>query len=302
MKDNRKTEIKVGITVITALLILFWLLGWAKNYSFDSSQIEMQIKFDNIAGLEIGDRVTINGIRKGTVESFKNEENFVIVKTIMDSDCDIREDAQFTILMLDLMGGKKIEINPGVSSNKIDLSQIQNGYFSGDISTAMAMLSSVQNDLVDVIKEVKISLNNLNEVFADKEFAGNVKNSVENINNLSNQLSLLITSNKDDIASLITSSRKLTDSANNLIVENKEQVSESLKRLNEFITNSNYLVLKIDESINEIKNKENNIGKIIYDENFLKGLTETLDQVKELTKLLKTQLEGDGINVDANIF
>lgn len=302
MKNNRKAEIKVGITVIVAILILLWLFGWAKNYNISGSQKELLIRFDNIAGLEIGDRVTINGIRRGSVESFLNDGNTVIVKTLMDGDAELKEDAQFTILMLDLMGGKKIEIIPGTSGNPIDYSQIQNGYFSGDISTAMAMLSSVQGDLVDVIKEVKISLNNMNEIIADEEFSGNVKTSVENINKLSIQLSRLIESNKEDISGLISSSKNLTESANSLITENKEQIGETIKRLNEFINNSNTLVNKIDESISEIKNKENNLGKILYDEKFLNGLTETLDQVKELTKLLKTQLEGDGINVDANIF
>ena len=302
MKNNRKAEIKVGITVIVAILILLWLFGWAKNYNISGSQKELLIRFDNIAGLEIGDRVTINGIRRGSVESFLNDGNTVIVKTLMDGDAELKEDAQFTILMLDLMGGKKIEIIPGTSANPIDYSQIQNGYFSGDISTAMAMLSSVQGDLVDVIKEVKVSLNNMNEIIADEEFSGNVKTSVENINKLSLQLSALIESNKKDISGLISSSKNLTESANDLITENKEQIGETIKRLNEFINNSNTLVNKIDESISEIKNKENNLGKILYDENFLKGLTETLDQVKELTKLLKTQMEGDGINVDANIF
>ncbi|OGU37656.1 MAG: ABC transporter substrate-binding protein [Ignavibacteria bacterium GWB2_35_6b] len=302
MKNNRKAEIKVGITVIVAILILLWLFGWAKNYNISGSQKELLIRFDNIAGLEIGDRVTINGIRRGSVESFLNDGNTVIVKTLMDGDAELKEDAQFTILMLDLMGGKKIEIIPGTSANPIDYSQIQNGYFSGDISTAMAMLSSVQGDLVDVIKEVKVSLNNMNEIIADEEFSGNVKTSVENINKLSIQLSALIESNKKDISGLISSSKNLTESANDLITENKEQIGETIKRLNEFINNSNTLVNKIDESISEIKNKENNLGKILYDENFLKGLTETLDQVKELTKLLKTQMEGDGINVDANIF
>lgn len=302
MKNNRKAEIKVGITVIAAIIILLWLFGWAKNYNLGAAQKELSIRFDNIAGLEVGDRVTINGIRKGTVESFLNDGNSVIVKTLMDGDAEIKEDAQFTILMLDLMGGKKIEINPGTSANEIDYSQIQNGYFAGDISTAMAMLSSVQNDLVDVIKEVKISLNNMNDIIADKDFSENVKISFKNINKLSNQLSILIESNKNEISGLISSGKNLTESANNLITENKEQIGESIKRLNDFINNSNSLVKKIDESISEIKNKENNIGKILYDENFLKEITETLNRVKELTRLLQTQLEGDGINVDANIF
>lgn len=302
MRDNRKAEIKVGITVIAGLILLIWIFGWAKNYNLSSSQKELRIKFNNIAGLEIGDRVTINGIRKGTVEGFKNENNFVIVNALMDSDSDIRSDAKFSILMLDLMGGKKIEINPGVSEVPIDFTKIQDGYFSGDISTAMAMLSSVQGDLVDVIKEVKVSLNNMNQIFADEEFSSNVINSFRNINELSDQLSNLINSNKEDISLLIKSTKELAESASTLIDENKDQISESLLRLNKFVSNSDSLVLKIDESISEIRNQKNNLGKVLYDDNFLQGLTETLDQVKELTKLLKSQLEGEGINVDAHIF
>ena len=163
MKDNRSNEIKVGITIIISILIFIWIFGWAKNFDLSSSK-KLLIRFDNIAGLEMGDRVTINGIRKGNVEDFQNDGNTVIVKATMDKDADIREDASFTILMLDLMGGKKIEINPGNSPNKINYKTIQKGYFSGDISTAMAMLSSVQGDLVEVIKEVKVTLSNMNEI------------------------------------------------------------------------------------------------------------------------------------------
>ena len=302
MKNERKAEIKVGITTVISLIIFIWIMGWSKNFIRTSSDVEINIVFENVSGLEIDDDVTIRGLRKGFVKDIILDRNIIIVKISIDQTADLRKDAVFMLSTVDLMGGKKIEINPGTSQIPVDYSQIQNGYFSGDISTAMAMLSSVQNDLVDVIKEVKISLNNVNEIFSDKEFSNNVKTSFQNITELSNQLNQLIVSNKEDISALINSSKNLTESANSLITENKEQLAESLKRLNEFINNSDTLVLKIDESISEIKNKENNLGKILYDENFLKGLTETLDQVKELTKLLKAQLEGEGINVDAHIF
>lgn len=302
MKDNRKTEIKVGITVLSAIIIFVWIFGWAKNISFDSNKKELLIKFNNIAGLEIGDRVTINGIRKGLVSNFKNDENFALVTVELENDVQLKSDANFTILMLDLMGGKKIEISPGTAQIPIDYNKIQTGYFSGDISTAMAMLSSVQNDLVEVIREIKISLNHMNNLIANEDFNKNIKKSFNNLTTLTNNLNKLIIDNQNDINNLLKSSYQLTETANEVIETNKSNFQESIFKLNSFMENSNKLVVEIESIISETKNKENNFGKILYDENFILEITKTLNEVKKLTKLLNEQLLGDGINVDANIF
>jgi hypothetical protein len=49
-------------------------------------------------------------------------------------------------------------------------------------------------------------------------------------------------------------------------------------------------------------NQQNNIGKLLYDENIIKDLKLTLKQVNELTSILIEQLKNEGVNVDANIF
>ena len=112
MKDQRKTEIRVGITIVVGLLIFIWILGWAKNFSLNPSENYLNIKFNNASGLEIGDDVTVNGVRKGNVEDIKVEGQSVIVKISLDNDVNLKEDAKFGISMLDLMGGKKVEISP----------------------------------------------------------------------------------------------------------------------------------------------------------------------------------------------
>ena len=49
-------------------------------------------------------------------------------------------------------------------------------------------------------------------------------------------------------------------------------------------------------------NQQNNVGKLLYDEEVIKDLKQTLKQVNDLTSILIEQLKNDGINVDANIF
>ena len=68
MKDQRKTEIKVGVTVILGLLIFLWIYGWAKNFTINSQRKEVSVEFASVSRSCEGDPVTINGVKKGYVK------------------------------------------------------------------------------------------------------------------------------------------------------------------------------------------------------------------------------------------
>ena len=302
MKDIRKTEIKVGVIVVLGLLIFIWILGWAKNFSFDSNEKQTTVRFDNIAGLDVGDVVMVNGVRSGYVQKVNAKENYVLVDINLLPDTDLRDDAQFCIMMLDLMGGKKIEVNPGISSESLNLDEIHDGKFSGDISTAMAMLSSVQKDLVDVIKEIKITLTNMNEVITDENFSQDLKSSVANMAEISENVDALLKKNNAEITNLIKVSSDLVNTGNEILTSNKTQIDSALTGINIFLVQSNQLVEKLSGFADEVKTKNNNLGKLMYDDELMDNIKTSITQLKELTKLLIEQLKGEGINVDANIF
>ena len=52
----------------------------------------------------------------------------------------------------------------------------------------------------------------------------------------------------------------------------------------------------------EVKSKENNIGKVLYDENMYDDLVTIISQLKELTEILVQQLKNEGVKVDADVF
>ena len=123
MKNERKTEIRVGLTVLVGILVFIWILGWAKNFSLQSNEQLIKVRFINVSGLEIGDQVTVNGMRKGYVKEMIVEPNNVVVELSIDNDIKLKEDASFAISMLDLMGGKKVEVFPGTSSTTTEFRQ-----------------------------------------------------------------------------------------------------------------------------------------------------------------------------------
>ncbi|OGV91759.1 MAG: ABC transporter substrate-binding protein, partial [Melioribacter sp. RIFOXYB12_FULL_38_5] len=209
MKDQRKTEIKVGITVVLGILIFVWVFGWAKNLTVGSERKEISVKFSSVAGLEIGDPVTINGVRKGYVDDILIKGNEVVTVLNLEKEVNLKTDATFSVMMLDLMGGKKIEVNPGSASEEIDYIKMQNGEFLGDIASAMAMLGTVQNDLVDVIKEVKVTLSSVNKTLTDQQFNNDLKTSVSNLVELTENLNSLIKANSGEINKLLKSGNEL---------------------------------------------------------------------------------------------
>ena len=65
---------------------------------------------------------------------------------------------------------------------------------------------------------------------------------------------------------------------------------------------SDSLVTKLNFIADETLSGDNNIGKLLYDDSLFISLSKTIEQTKELTKVILDQIKEDGVKVDASIF
>ncbi|MBN1300244.1 MAG: MCE family protein [Melioribacteraceae bacterium] len=302
MKEERKTEIKVGITVLAAVILFIWILGWAKNFTFSEKHYEIRVGFNSVAGLSEGDQVTINGVKKGYVEKIELIDNDAITTLKIENDVVLYSDAKFSVMMLDLMGGKKVEINPGASGLQIDLSESHNGRFLGDISSAMAALSSVEGDVIILIREVKDAVEKMNSRYLSGDFHDRISNTLSNTDRLLSNINDLITNNSDAISSVLVKTDTLLSSTNNLMSSSRDSIAKAIENLNHTLKVTSGFVDAVSELIAETRDKRNNLGKALYDDKLLDNLEKTLKDTNELLKILLDQIKNEGINVDANIF
>lgn len=302
MKDQRKTEIKVGITVLIGIIIFLWIFGWAKNFSLTPTENTVRIKFNNTSGLETGDPVTVNGVRKGFVEDLRIDGENVIVTLKVDNKIRLKEDARFGISMLDLMGGKKVEISPGTSRNELNYKQVHDGLFYADVPQVMSMVGSFRDNFTSTISDMKITLTSLNSYLTDKKLNKDIKSSMSGLNDLTRKLNLLIDENRTSLKQLTKNTVVLTEEAKLFIESNRESLNKSVEELQTVLENSNSLITKLNKFTDEMEAKRNNLGKIIYDEKIYENLSQSLAQLNELTKLMLDQLKKDGLKVNANIF
>ncbi len=301
MKDQRKTEIKVGIMVILGLVIFLWILGWAKNFNLRDTDRTLLVKFSNVAGLEVGDYVTVNGVRKGNVEDFSVENNSVMVRLSLDRDVILKKDAVFAISMLDLMGGKRVEIVPGSESQELNYDLVQQGIFYADIPSVMSMLGTVQQDLFSALKEVNTTLISINKYLSDEQFNKELRQSIANITEITSKLNKIIDENRTELKELVDNSVILTRNANEMIDTNKDEIKNSVSSLQSVLTQTDSLVKTLNKLSAETIDKKNNLGKILYDDELFKELKTTLSEARQLIKILTEQLKNDGLKVDADV-
>ncbi len=302
MRNERKAEIKVGITTILSLIVFIWIMGWSKNFIRTSSDVEINIMFDNVSGLEFDDEVTIRGLRKGFVKDIILDRNIIIVKISVDQSADLRKDAEFWLATVDLMGDKKIEIIPGIAKEKLNLDLLQSGKFLPDFSTMMATIGSVKDELMAMLDDVKVSLTAVNSYLTDEEMKTDLKSSLKNLNGLTYKLNVMLSENRENISTIVENTAVISEDAKIFIDENKEDINVSVSKLKSLLTESDSLVNQFNYITAQTIEGDNNLGKILYDDSLVVKITETFKLLNQISKMILYQLHQDGILIDANIW
>ncbi|OGU66448.1 MAG: hypothetical protein A2W30_07705 [Ignavibacteria bacterium RBG_16_36_9] len=302
MRNPRVTEIKVGITVLLGLLVFIWVLGWAKSFNLTSSDNLVKVRFIKVSGLEIGNNVTVNGVRKGHVNDFFIQGSTVIVTLSISNDVILKKDAEFALESTDLMGGRKIEVNPGNSDENLNLTEIHQGNYITDIAGMISLFSNIQDKISIIANESVKTLKGINSLLEDKTFIEGLKTSITNLNIVTAKLDRVLTENQQNIKEISENTKEITSDTKILIKENKDKVELTLANLNAVMLKSDSLMTSLNYLTQETITGGNNLGKILYNDSLYNNLIQAMESINELTKILKDQLEADGIKVDAYIF
>lgn len=302
MRNPRSTEIKVGITVLFGLIVFIWVLGWAKNFSLSSSDNLVRVSFSNVSGLEIGNNVTVNGVRKGHVKDFVITGSNVIVTLSINNDIKLKKDAQFSLESTDLMGGRKIEVNPGNSAENLNLAEIHQGFYITDIAGVIALFSDIQDKISVIANESVKTLKGINSLLDDEQFILGLKTSVDNLNSLTAKLNYVLKENQQNIIEITENTKEITSDTKLFLKRNGQNIESSISNLNNLLQKSDSLITSLNYLAMETKTGGNNLGKILYDDSLYINLVQSIELLKELSNVFLQQLQTDGLKVDANIF
>ncbi len=157
---SKNIEIKVGLLVIVSALIVIGAIYIAKGYRYGQKFYSVSVWFPEVGALATGDLVSISGVPKGKVKELTLSEGGVLVRMDIASDVVLKEDAQFTVKNIGLMGERFIAVRPGVAAKNLDLTVPDIGMFDAGIPEVMGMMGEViikMNDLAGLLQKTVIS-------------------------------------------------------------------------------------------------------------------------------------------------
>lgn len=311
MKISKSTEIKVGLILFVgiALLVLGVILG--KGLDLASGSKEIKFIFPNSGGLKLSDPIFVNGVKRGQVKSIENYQGAVLIVGSINSIEDLKSDVSAQILILEITGGKKIEIHPGNSSSQFATNQVIKGNTPPDLAELVATFGNASKEILGIVNKIDITLTALNSLLGDDAFIGNLKNIAHNTDLLVNDLKSILEKNQSNISSTLNDLKSISSDLKTFISNNKTDMNKIVKNLDTITTNTKPLIDKADtlvtslsslslnlhKILDEIQNGKGAISKLIYDQNFAKKIDSTLMNLDTLVYSIRKH----GVNVNVRL-
>jgi len=180
MASYTSTEVKVGAVTIVAIVLFVLGIMLGQNYRVGVKLHTLTMQFPNSGGIQDGSPVVVNGVKRGSVGTIVNNNGSVLITAILDKIDDLRSDASARITILEITGGKKIEINPGLAVNKLNPGNIIPGKTPADIQELVVLLGDVVVDAVVLLHRIDTIAAEANKIISKGNFSDNVIKTLDN--------------------------------------------------------------------------------------------------------------------------
>lgn len=309
MKAQRSTEIKVGLVTVSAIILFILGITLGRGYHESISSQTISLRFPNSGGIQPTAPIVVNGVRRGSVINAVNDNGSVLVTASIDGISDLKSDATAKITILELTGGKKIEIYPGKSNMPFNTRNEIPGTTPPDLAEMVTILGDVSGVAVSLINRLDSMVASANTIISDPTFIRNVQNTVDNASQLTASMNTLVKENFSDLEKSIKNLKIITEDIKIAIKNNEPRVENLISELEQTlkttqgllvkadtaITNANGVITDVKDITNSVKNGNGFVSRIIYDKNFNAKIDSTLNLLNDF--ILKVHKYGINTNV-----
>lgn len=298
MMNEKKSEFKIGLTVLLALLILMFGILWGKQVRLTSGAVPVYVHFVDIAGLEQGAPVLVNGVRSGVVKELRLQQDGVVVFLAVAKNVNIYKDARFEVTSPELMGGKVINIFPGTSGVKPDQEYIFTGEIGGGMDQLMKMSTELVADVKHLLAALEVTIENINKTAGDPKLHEAFLSSIRNLDESSERTLELITLNEGKLNQVMDNLVSSSQFIRSLLENNSDDIHRAVTNFDLFVAQLNELASGLNQIADKLKSDQGSLGVLINDDEFANKLNHTLTDLDSLI----TQIKEQGIQTNISLF
>lgn len=242
-----KKEFIIGALVTISLALLYWGVNFLKGESVFSKERVFIALYDDVAGLEKANPITINGLQVGQVRDMyftKDGSAAVVLELVIRNNIDIPANSTAKIVSSDLLGSKAVEFTLGTSNELAQsgdtlMSELEMS-IKEEVNRQLRPLKLKAEDLMSQIDTVLTMLQGLVSDDNTDNFSKSVKhiaNSFENLESTTSTLDTLMSGQKNRLENIlgniesITYNLKQNEENINNIMANFSSISDSLAKI-----------------------------------------------------------------------
>lgn len=311
MQSDRKKELIVGLVAIAGLLMLVFGVMLGERFSISGEQKTLQFMFPSSGGIKPSSPVVVNGVERGKVSRIENKNDSVLITVQIDKISDIHTDASARITILEITGGKKLEIFPGIESSIVSSDMIIRGKTAADLGDLIADVGEVSGNLKHIVRGLDTLINNANSLLGDTLFMSKLRSTVTDASQAMSRINNLVAHNEGAINSSISNLSELSRELNTAVKEQKPNIERIISDMKQVSEKAVTLIDKVDHSwddvakiasdvrkiIQDIQNNESLLNKLLYD----KDLALRLDSVMYNLGTFIDKIDQHGINVNVRL-
>ena len=291
-------EVKVGAIALITIVAFIWLYNYLKGKNLFSSTATYYSVYEDVGGLTESNPVEINGYKAGVVQSINlinDKSGRLLVKLSIDKDYVIPENTVAEITTASLIAGMKIRLLFGDGPE---------AYNNGDTipgRLAVSIITQFQDELAPMKEKISGMINVLDSVLSgindilSPEFTENVRNSMANLKNTTENLDEIIDSKKSDIKSMLadlsTFSRMLADNSEKFesTIDNLKTISDTIAAADLYTTvmNLKTTLERTSSLMSKMNEGEGTAGQLITNDTLYNNLTSSIESLDLLLKDLK---------------
>ena len=271
-------EVKIGLLALVSGVLLYFGFNFLKGSDFLSSKVSYYAIYPNVAGLDISNPVTINGVQVGQVLSkqlLQNQANQVLLTLDVEKSIKLNDSTLALIGSTGLLSDKEIKLTIGkgtrelvkgdtlkaaIEANVADLVASQAKPLARDLDSALKNITILVKQFQQLTKPIKgtmenleVTSNSLNSILAQNQRA--IKGIADNLNTMSASLN----DPKTGIKPMLTKFNAVGDSLSQM------QLSQTVAKANQSIANINKL-------LGEINQGQGTLGKLAKNDSLYNNL------------------------------
>ena len=286
-------ELKIGLFAVTILIVSFFLINYLRGEDLFNREIELSSRYSNVEGLVPSAPVFIKGYKAGKVSEVNYEadtEEFEVICSIK-KDFRIPSDSRMTIYSVDIMGGKGVKIDLGVSDVYAeDGDALASGFEAGLLDGLAGSVGPLLDKVTNTLDSLTVTVSGINELLSDRNRA-HIENTLAHLERTmasAQKVCGAIEGRSEELASFVENLSSLAVKLNS-IAEQADTTVAGVNTIVESISESDIqgVISSMKILLDNMNDPDGTIGKLFVDNSVYDSLDALLTDVDSLVKKIE---------------